>query len=242
MRSAMKHLAALALLLCLLVPAAVSGEGETGLEKFRVSHGSRDSKKIAITMDDVWEPEYVWKTMELCKQYGIRMTFFPCGCNIKEEDADSWRALVDEGFEIGCHSMWHDGFCDTGSSVLYRRLVTFQEHLENVLGYHYATRWFRPPFGTITDKDGRTNAAHHALTTFGYEHILLWDVSQTDPDKAILAVRNGSILLYHAREKDYECLVQLVPQLLEAGFEPVTVSALFGYDLPETSAFEEEAQ
>ena len=45
----------------------------------------------------------------------------------------------------------------------------------------------------------------------------------------------GSILLYHARHKDYVCLETLIPLLLEAGFEPVTVSELFGFPPPETS-------
>ena len=53
--------------------------------------------------------------------------------------------------------------------------------------------------------------------------------------KAIEKVQNGSILLYHARHKDYVCLETLIPQLLEAGFEPVTVSELFGFPPPETS-------
>ena len=60
-------------------------------------------------------------------------------------------------------------------------------------------------------------------------------MSQTDAAKAITKVQNGSILLYHARHKDYVCLETLIPQLLEAGFEPVTVSELFGFPPPETS-------
>ena len=56
----------------------------------------------------------------------------------------------------------------------------------------------------------------------------------TDPDKAFEATQNGSILLYHARKRDYNCLVNLIPRLLEAGFQPVTVSELFGYPPPET--------
>ena len=74
-----------------------------------------------------------------------------------------------------------------------------------------------------------------AIRTCGYEHILRWDVSQTDPAKAIEKVQNGSVLLYHARHKDYVCLETLIPQLLVAGFEPFTVSELFGFDPPETS-------
>ena len=74
-----------------------------------------------------------------------------------------------------------------------------------------------------------------AIRTYGYEHIVRWDVSQTNAQIAITKVQNGSILLYHARHKDYVCLETLIPLLLEAGFEPVTVSELFGFPPPETS-------
>ena len=81
------------------------------------------------------------------------------------------------------------------------------------------------------------------LKKIGYGHILLWDVSwvrnpntnQLDPEGALQRTRNGSILLFHAREADYTVLEKLIPMLLEAGYEPVTVSELFGYDPPETS-------
>ena len=54
------------------------------------------------------------------------------------------------------------------------------------------------------------------------------DVSQTAPAPAIGDVQGGSILLYHTNPKDIECLKVLIPQLLEQGYTPVTVSELLG--------------
>ena len=231
-----KRIAAAALCLLMLLAGACSAfaEGETGLEQFHVRHGSRESKKIAITMDDVYEREWVWKAADLCREYGIRMTFFPIGINLHEEDAENWRQLVADGFEIGSHSNRHESFHDIDRRIAIGRLGTFQETLDRVLGFHYEVRWFRPPFGNIVNEDGSYDAMRKLILAFGYEHVLLWDVSQTDPQLAIGKVRNGSVLLYHARHKDYACLELLIPQLLEAGFEPVTVSELFGYPPPET--------
>ena len=229
------RLAAAALCLALMVSSSAAEQSaEDLLGVFAVSHGPRDSKKIAVTMDDVYETEWVWKSVELCGQYGITMTFFPIGIKLKEEDRDGWRAVVDAGCEIGSHSLNHKEFHDIGEYTAIDRLGKFQERLDRTLGYHYQVRWFRPPFGTVNDKNGSSTVMARAVRTFGYEHILLWDVSQTDPEKALQKVQNGSILLFHARHKDYVCLEQLVPALLEAGFEPVTVSELFGFPLPET--------
>lgn len=41
-------------------------------------------------------------------------------------------------------------------------------------------------------------------------------------------MQNGSILLYHGRAKDIRCLEKLIPQLLEQGYQCVTVSQLLG--------------
>ena len=229
------RLAAAALCLALMISSSAAEQtAEDLLSVFTGNHGPRDSKKIAITMDDVYEPEWVWKSVELCRQYGITMTYFPIGINLKEEDRDNWRALLDAGCEIGSHSMNHLNFRDIGEYVAIERLGRFQERLDKVLGFHYEVRWFRPPFGTIAAGSGDTQAMATAIRTYGYEHIVRWDVSNTDPDKAFEATQNGSILLYHARHRDYECLVKLIPRLLEAGYQPVTVSELFGFPPPET--------
>ena len=68
------------------------------------------------------------------------------------------------------------------------------------------------------------------LKKAGYDHVVNWDVSQTDPVKALPRVQNGSILLYHARPADVRCIRTLVPQLLEKGFEFVTVAEIIGLD------------
>lgn len=225
--------AALCLVLLLSVCAGAAGETTADLLKNpRLQHGSRDSNRIAITMDDVYETEWVWKSVELCRQYGIKMTFFPIGINLKEEDRDGWLDVIAAGCEIGSHSFNHLEFHDIAPYVAWGRLGRFQEALDRTLGVHYPVRWFRPPFGSMTNKDKTKPNMYTAIQRFGYEHTLLWDVSETNPDKAVTRVRNGSILLYHARKKDYECLVKLIPALLEKGFEPVTVSELFEMEPP----------
>ena len=228
-----RRLAAVLLVLALLVSSsAAEKSAEELLSSFTLNHGSRDSKKIAITMDDVYEREWVWKSAELCRQYGITMTFFPIGINLKEEDRDGWIDVLDGGNEIASHSYSHHTFRDIDGYTALSQLGKFQERLDRVLGFHYQTRWFRPPYGKIRSKKG-SSAVSHAIRTFGYDHIVRWDVSETDAAKALPRVKNGSILLYHARKRDYNCLTELVPKLLEAGFEPVTMSELFGFDPPE---------
>ena len=62
----------------------------------------------------------------------------------------------------------------------------------------------------------------------------MWDVSYTDAQQAFEATENGSILLFHTNYEDLNCLKELIPMLLEAGYELVTVSDLLGLEPIET--------
>ena len=235
----------LALILCLCALVSFAWAEETGLETFAVKHGSRESKKVAITVDDCYKTatEWIAADVELCKQYGIHMTFFPIvktGC-LEEKYRNLWQSVLDAGCEIGCHGYQHLRLGSFDYWTLIKRLGRWQEELDKTLGYHYQTRWLRAPGGTITG--GRKLSAakiESALKRFGYDHIVYWDVSENNPDKALALleegkIQNGSILLYHTNKKDTRCMEVLIPALLEHGFEVVTLSELFGFDPPEIS-------
>ena len=227
-----------AILAALLILTAAAGSAETpaGLENFPVRFGDRESRKIAITMDDANEREYVWKAAELCEQYGITMTFFPVGANLHEEDRENWQKVLDAGCEIGNHTSWHDSLPQLTPGNIVYTLVMFQQALDQTLGYHYEVRWLRPPYGNLLDESGSMMDVMQICKRVGYSHAILWDVSEMrSAKKALKDTKNGSILLFHARKEDYACLEELIPMLLEAGYEPVTVSGLFGYDAPPIS-------
>ena len=100
----LKRVLALILCLCALASFACA---EDDLGPFQLKHGSRDSKKVAITVDDCYKTatEWIAKDVELCKQYGIHMTFFPLyktGC-LFPEYRELWQSVLDAGCEIGCH-------------------------------------------------------------------------------------------------------------------------------------------
>ncbi len=196
---------------------------------FIIRFGDRNVPRIALTMDDCYEIPFVRKAFELCGELGIVMTFYPLGCMLKEEDRELWQAIADSGCEIGTHTLYHNDIGKMDKATLLRNLLKPQEILDSLLGYHYPIRSIRPPYGNIEDENGNPSRAVRVLRQAGFDHVVNWDVSQTDPWKALPAVRNGSILLYHARWKDMECISVLVPELLKKGFEFVTVSELLDF-------------
>ena len=234
----LKRVLALALCLCALVSFACAEE--TGLETFAVKHGSRESKKVAITVDDCYKTATEWITadVELCKQYGIHITFFPIvktGC-LEEKYRDLWQSVLDAGCEIGCHGYQHLRLGSFDYWTLVKRLGRWQEELDKTLGYHYQTRWLRPPYGSIDGgKKLNDKQVTSALKRFGFDHYVHWEVSETkNMQKALEDIKPGSILLFHSKKKDTHFLEQLIPVLQEQGYEMVTLSELFGFDSPET--------
>ena len=239
----LKRVLALALCLCVLLPLACAGaEGNPELlQTFVLRYGDRNSRKIAITVDDCYKSavEWIQRDVELCGEYGIAMTFFPLvytGC-LEEKYRDLWQSVLDAGCEIGTHTNRHLKLGNRDTWSIIGGLGRSQEALDKTLGYHYEIRWLRPPYGTV-EKGKRLTEQQviNAVKKYGFQHIVHWEVSETkDLEKALKNIQNGSILLFHAKKKDTLFLEKLIPELKERGFEMVTVSELFGFDPPETS-------
>lgn len=196
-------------------------------EDYVVRHGDRESKKIAITVDDGWNMEAVYKIHELSMELDFPVTWFMVGKLFVADDLEMWEEALAHGDELGSHTWKHAQLLEYSESNADVQVRLSQERVDEVLGYHYPLRLLRPPFGHYK------NAEKDFLPVFyahGVEKVVLWDVAETDPQKAFRDTQNGSILLYHARMGDYMCLQTLVPMLQEAGYELVTVSDLLGLE------------
>ena len=229
----MKRAAALFCCLLFLFGSALA-DGEFS---FTVRNGSREDKRICITVDDCYHIENVQGVLDVCKENGVPVTFFVIGNVLRTEDREAWQAVLDAGCEIGNHTWSHLMLPGRPHSTIVKQLTNTQSRLDEVLGYHYPMQVMRPPYGSLAITPGRVsdNDVVDAIRAAGYQHAIKWDVSQTNPALAIEDVQNGSILLYHTNRKDIECLKVLIPQLLEQGYQPVTVSELLGLPPVETS-------
>ena len=224
-------------LLCLMI-AAAEAPGDP-LAPFILHHGDRSVPKIAITVDDCYKTSKQWleRDVELCREYGIAMTFFPLvhtGC-MGEKNRGLWQSVLDSGCEIGTHTYSHMKMGNRDLRGLIGCMGHAQEALDETLGYHYPIRWLRPPYGSVeTGKKSSENEVIRAIEKCGFDHIVHWDVSETkDMKRALRDIQNGSILLFHAKKKDTLFLEKLIPELQARGFELVTVSELFGFEPPE---------
>lgn len=219
----MKRTAALLLCLMMLLTALPAGAEEFS---FSVRHGDRSRRQVAVTVDDCFNLDYTRMAYDLSVKHNVPITFFVLGIKLYPQDAELWRTIAASHNEIGNHSYGHRDLSKQPRMGVYNQVMRAQSSLDAVLGYHYPMQVFRPPYGH-TNRAGSVDV-NRMIQSLGYDHVILWDVSQTSFEKCKKQVQNGSILLFHTNPKDLKCLEKLIPWLIEEGYELVTVSQMLG--------------
>lgn len=221
-----------ALLLCLIL-ICTSCAALAWDAPFLVRNGDREKKQVAITIDDCFNIDYVRQAYELSLRYDVPITFFILGINLEAQDAPLWQAIAASRNELGNHTYGHCDLPALDNNAIYNQVMRAQAALDDILGYHYPMQVFRPPYGHM-NRNGKKHV-NGMIQTLGFQHAILWDVSQIDFDKCRSAVQNGSILLFHTNTLDLKCMEQLIPWLMEEGYELVTVSQMLGMEPVATS-------
>ena len=198
----------------------------TGPAISQYTHGDREVR-IAITVDDWYEPELLPQFLDAAAEYGAKLTFYPIGMNIQVADGPLWQRAIDEGHEIGNHSNTHKNLEKASRDSIRAQLHNMEQRLEDALGHPYAVRTLRYPYGA-----GRMNSSKSAfakaISEAGYADVVLWDVDYTKSRDILRKTKNGSIILLHGRKRDLRLLKEILPALRERGLEMVTVSDLLG--------------
>ena len=199
-----------------------------------VTHGPRDSGKVAITFDDEPNTTVTPRLMRILDAAHVHATFFIVGQGLVEEP-QVVRALYAHGHLVANHSYHHDGWrwLDPRYPELERTQVAFQREIGA------CPAWFRPPHGDHTPFMARVVRKHGM-------RMAMWDVSdgnrgdETTRDvvrRVLRDARSGSIInlrngIDGAPEANKEVLVDALPQIL-AGLkakhlEPVRLDQLVG--------------
>ncbi len=225
----MRRLLALILLCCLAVTGGLAEERTKYITQY--TNGSRDEKRIAVTVDDWFEPEMLGEFLDVADEYGCKLTLYPIGINVLERDGAVWQRAIDEGHEIGNHSNTHKNLDKASRDSIIAQLNNMEKRLEKALGHPYVMNTVRYPYGAGRHR-GTRSAFAKAIYDAGYEHAVLWDVDSTDPKDILRDTQNGSIILLHGRKKDLRALKTILPELQARGYEMVTVSQLLGISPP----------
>jgi len=184
-----------------------------------------NKKAIALTFDDGPSP-YTDRLLDIFAQHGGKGTFLVMGERI-EERASTLKRTADEGHEIGNHTFSHGPLNYMTDEEIIRELTVTNDMIKSITSK--APRLVRPPYGAFDDRVSE-RVCELSLS------VLCWsldtaDWATDDPNAVIGAlagkVEDGDIILFHDSQKStVDAMEILVPQLIEDGYELLTVPQL----------------
>lgn len=219
----------LILILCSCASLPVSAVHPAEGASVYTSHAN-DKQKIAITFDDGPHPRYTPIILDILAEYDAHATFFMIG-----ENAERYPELLDrilrEGHEIGNHTYLHANLQKTSSEKIKEQILYAERAILELTDQR--TKLLRPPGGLY---DQHVCEAAHALD---YE-VILWTIDTLDwshptADEIVenveTNVKSGDIILCHdfiggGSTPTPDALRRILPNLIAAGYEFVTVSEL----------------
>ena len=192
-----------------------------------------DKPMVALTFDDGPVTGVTNKILDVLEQYHVRATFFVLGSRLKKPEAVALvKRAITLGCEIGNHTWDHQILPGLNASEIRYQIKSTNEIVYQETGY--VIRFLRPPGGS-------TGADTPRLAKEQDVAIALWtqsgNVHEFDPEKIAENVQkqivNGKelqdgdiILLHDTKDRMVPAVEIIVPQLLEEGYQLVTVSEL----------------
>lgn len=191
-------------------------------------HDSIDPDKpmIALTFDDGPSALYTADILDILEEYNAHATFYVLGTEAKKNE-DLLVRMLKNGNEIGSHTLNHQDLTSlTEEEVLYQ-METTNRTIEDATGTLPKT--MRAPYGYMNDETA--NLLEYPIVLWSLD-TLDWESRDADSicETLLENVKDGDIVLMHdIYGSTAEAIQTLVPELIERGYQLVTVSELSQY-------------
>ncbi len=200
-----------------------------------VTHGPRESRRVALSFDDGPDPEVTPAVLVALSKHSARATFFTIGQSL-EAHPQLARRIVAEGHEIGNHSWRHSRWQNFfGAGEQAREIERGAQAIAVVTGSQ-AKPLYRPPIGLKSPPLARAAYQQHLTLVAWSLHSR--DTRTADPERiaqrVLQRIRPGDIVLMHDGHdlpgQHRPACAQATPLILqglrEKGLQCVTVSEL----------------
>ena len=182
---------------------------------------------IALTFDDGPNTTTTAEILDLLEKYQVRASFFLIGSNLNDETAKVVKRAYDLGCDIENHSMTHSYMDKMTAEEIADEINTLNDKIKDITGE--APKFFRPPYIAVNNVMYDTIDMTF-ISGLGCND---WDDKVTTDRRVLVLQRrakDGLIFLLHDAEgnsQTVEALDEVIPYLLEQGFQFATISELF---------------
>ena len=179
---------------------------------------------VALTFDDGPVRNNTLLALQLLNEYDAKGTFFMLGFRM-ERNPDVVLEVLNEGHEVASHTYNHPYLTKKSTNLTYQYSRN-QEILSEITEGQAEIRLLRPPYGSFDKKVKETSP--YPLIMWSLD-TLDWKTldAQATHDSIMANVQDGDIILLHdLHESSVESLKTVVPALIDAGYQLVTVSEL----------------
>ncbi len=183
---------------------------------------------IALTFDD-GPAEHTPRLLDILKKNGAKATFFIVG-NLIEGGKAIIKRAYDEGHEIGNHTFTHAHLTYIPKEDILSELSKTSEALCEITGE--MPKLSRPPYGSYNETVAEAGRELGLAFINWTVNTMDWSTQNADAvHKEIMSTSEGGfIMLCHDSHKStVDAMERVVVELIEKGFELVTVSELMAH-------------
>ena len=183
--------------------------------------------QIALTFDDGPNDSTTMEVLDRLEKYGVRASFFLIGEKITKETIPSVKRAISLGCDIQNHSFTHSFMDEMDAETIQEEIRITSEKITAITGKE--PQFFRPPYIKVSDRMYDTIDMPF-ICGIGVEDWLPETTVSHRINGILEQAKDGALFLLHdmeGNENTVDALDTVIPQLLERGFEFVTVSEMF---------------
>lgn len=202
-------------------------------EDLIIKCGDTNEKLLALTFDDGPDEDFTPQILDILKKYNVKATFYVVGEKVKYNKKIVKRQF-EEGHEIGNHTYTHINVSKNGYNTIDKEIDQTQNEIKSAIGIYPKT--FRPPYRAISkDMCEVIKQRNMSIVLWSYVDAKDWQSPGVNSivNSIESGIENGCIILLHdynklrsPKSQTIEALDIIIPDLLEKGYEFVTVSDL----------------
>ena len=184
----------------------------------------KDRPMVALTFDDGPVRKNTLQALESLKTYDARATFFMLGFRM-ERNPDVVLDVLNAGNEVGSHTYDHADLTAKKTNLSYQYTKN-QVILSEITQSEAEIQLLRPPYGAMNQSVKSTSP--YPLIMWSLD-TLDWKTldAQATHETIMENVQDGDIILLHdLHESSVQSLATVLPALVDAGYQIVTVSEL----------------